>query len=216
MNTTPARQTVLVTGGAGFIGSHLTEAFLTDGYRVVVLDNLAPTYAHGLKERNLQRCRDRGGGRFEFIEGSITDADCVMHDDTVVYDLPADWPDDGTIAPWAVVASLPFAPEIVLPALQHFNEVYPQVSGEYGFRCSFNPTFPLEAFSSGDGRDSIWISDGYYALDQGPMVLMIENYLTGFFWRLMRQCPSIVSGLRRAGFTGGWLGQTLVERKFEA
>ena len=50
-------------------------------------------------------------------------------------------PDDGTIAPWAAIASLPFAPEIVLPTLQHFNEVYPEVTSKYGFKCSFNPTF---------------------------------------------------------------------------
>src|SRR5262249_22122344 len=51
-------------------------------------------------------------------------------------------PDDGTIAPWAVVASLPFAPEIVLPSLEYINAIYPEVNGEYGFKGSFNPTFP--------------------------------------------------------------------------
>ena len=50
-------------------------------------------------------------------------------------------PDDGTVAPWAVVASLPFAPEIVLPTIMHFQDVYPQVTGEYCFRCSFNLSF---------------------------------------------------------------------------
>jgi hypothetical protein len=111
-------------------------------------------------------------------------------------------PDDGTIAPWAAVTSLPFAPEIILPTLQYINEVYPGITSKYGFKCSFNPTFPAN-----DGNESGWLSEGYYALDQGPIVLMIENYLTGFFWRLMRQCPPIVTGLRRAGFTGCWLGK---------
>jgi len=46
-------------------------------------------------------------------------------------------PDDGTIAPWAVVASLPFAPEIVLPTVRHFQDQYPQTMGEYCFKCSF-------------------------------------------------------------------------------
>jgi hypothetical protein len=108
-------------------------------------------------------------------------------------------PDDGTIAPWAAVTSLPFAPEIVLPALQHFNEVYPEMTSEYGFKCSFNPTFPAEQGEHG------WISKGYYGLDQGPVVLMIENYHSGFFWQLMQRCPYLVTGLRRAGFRGGWL-----------
>ncbi len=109
-------------------------------------------------------------------------------------------PDDGTIAPWAAVASLPFAPEIVLPALKHFNDNYPDMASKYGFKCSFNPTF-----ESGSQGANGWVSKGYYGLDQGPIVLMIENYRTGFFWRLMRGCPYISAGLRRAGFAGGWL-----------
>jgi hypothetical protein len=106
-------------------------------------------------------------------------------------------PDDGTIAPWAVVASLPFAPEIVLPAIRYIDETYPDTVSEYGFKCSFNPTF----VSAGKR----WHSKGYYGLDQGPIVLMIENYRTGLLWRLMRQCPYLVTGLRRAGFRNGWL-----------
>jgi hypothetical protein len=109
-------------------------------------------------------------------------------------------PDDGTIAPWAAIASLPFAPEIVLPTIRHLSETYPQMVSEYGFRCSFNPTF-TDGARPGTG----WRSQGYYGLDQGPIVLMIENYRSGLLWRLMKRCPAIVTGLRRAGFTGGWL-----------
>lgn len=107
-------------------------------------------------------------------------------------------PDDGTLAPWAVVASLPFAPEIVLPSLMYFDDAFPEMTSKYGFKCSFNPTF-----TDASGKD--WISKGYYGLDQGPIVLMIENYRSGFLWQLMRRCPYIISGLSRAGFTGGWL-----------
>ena len=106
-------------------------------------------------------------------------------------------PDDGTIAPWAVVASLPFAPEIVLPTLQSFNDGYPDMTSKYGFKCSFNPTF-------NEGRGG-WVSKGYYGLDQGPVVIMIENYRTDFFWELMKKCRYISDGLRKAGFKGGWL-----------
>jgi len=109
-------------------------------------------------------------------------------------------PDDGTIAPWAAVASLPFAPEIVLPALQHFSERYPGVMGEYGFKCSFNPTFT--ATSTGTLG---WIAKDHYGPDQGPIVLMIENHRSGFLWELMKKCPFVVEGLRKAGFAGGWL-----------
>ena len=117
----------------------------------------------------------------------------------------APWgPDDGTLAPWAVAASLPFAPEIVLPTLRHFDAAFPKMRSTYGYKCSLNPTFRDGTGGSGSGTGG-WISEGYYGLDQGPVVLMIENYWTGLPWRLMRACPPVVRGLRRCGFTGGWL-----------
>ena len=66
--------------------------------------------------------------------------------------------------------------------------------------CSFNPGFRGES----PGHTG-WISHGYYGIDQGPVVLMIENHRSRFLWELMKRCPFIVDGLRRAGFTGGWL-----------
>lgn len=108
-------------------------------------------------------------------------------------------PDDGTLAPWAIAASLPFAPEIVLPSLKRLNVEHPEMTNEYGFKCSYNPTF------TSTGKKG-WVSQGYYGLDQGPIVMMIENYKSGLIWRLMRECPYIVTGLKRAGFRGGWLG----------
>ena len=70
----------------------------------------------------------------------------------------------------------------------------------YGFKCSHNPTFP-DSTNNGGG----WVSQGYYGLDQGPIVMMIENYRSGFLWRLMRDCAALRMGLARAGFAGGWL-----------
>jgi hypothetical protein len=109
-------------------------------------------------------------------------------------------PDDGTIAPWAVMASLPFAPEIVVPALHHLNQHYPQMVSKYGYRCSFNPTYP-----AGGDNSSGWPSDAYFGLDQGPIIVMIENYRSGFVWDLMRKSPYVVEGLLKVGFRGGWL-----------
>ena len=112
-------------------------------------------------------------------------------------------PDDGTVAPWAVVASLPFAPEIVLPTIRHLMDSHPEMIGEYGLMCSLNRTF-----QDGPGDTDGWHAKGYYGLDQGPIVLMIENYRSGSPWRWMQRCPYLVEGLRRAGFTGGWLSPT--------
>ena len=112
-------------------------------------------------------------------------------------------PDDGTVAPWAAVASLPFAPEIVLPTILHFHEAHPQLLSHYGLLCSFNQTF-RHGSRHGEG----WHSQGYYGIEQGPIVLMIENYRSGFLWSLMKRCPYLVTGLRRAGFANGWLSDT--------
>ena len=102
-------------------------------------------------------------------------------------------PDDGTLAPGAVVASLPFAPELVTDTLRELVRAHPNLRSEYGLRASLNPTF-------GD-----WISPLNYGLDQGPIVMMIENHRTGLLWKLMRRIPYIWRGLRKAGFAGGWL-----------
>jgi hypothetical protein len=113
-----------------------------------------------------------------------------------------DGPDDGTIAPWAVVASLPFAPEIVLPAIDYLvHDVDLKLGNPYGFKASFNPTYPATS-----GNLNGWVSPWHYGINQGPIIPMVENYRTGMVWRLMRDCPYVVTGLRRAGFTGGWLG----------
>lgn len=113
-----------------------------------------------------------------------------------------DGPDDGTLSPWAVVASLPFAPKAVLPTLRYFAKLKLRVKNPYGYKASFNPTF-----GSGPHRSRPWVSKLHYGLNQGPIILMIENYRSSLLWRIMRQCPHLVAGLRRAGFRGGWLGK---------
>ena len=109
--------------------------------------------------------------------------------------------DDGTLAPWAVVASLPFAPDIVLPTIDNFvHTLALHEPHRYGFRATFNPTY--------DGipdSPAGWVSEWHYGLNLGPIVLMIENHLSGAVWRLMRSVAPLADGLRRAGFTGGWL-----------
>jgi hypothetical protein len=110
-------------------------------------------------------------------------------------------PDDGTVGPWAVVASLPFAPEIVVPAIDYLvHQVDLKMGNPYGFKATFNPTYPDKS-----GNPYGWVSPWHYGINQGPINPMIENHRTGLLWRLMRGCPYVITGLRRAGFTGGWL-----------
>jgi hypothetical protein len=107
-------------------------------------------------------------------------------------------PDDGTLSCSSVLASLPFAPEIVLPAVRNMIGRYPEMLVSDRLASGFNPSL-----AGPDGR--AWVSPGHYGLDQGIVVLMIENHRTELFWRLMRACPYVIRGLRRAGFRGGWL-----------
>ncbi len=116
--------------------------------------------------------------------------------------------DDGTIAPTAAASSLPFAPEIAIPAVRAMYERYgDDLWSTYGFLDAFNPTFTFDV-TPAMGRivpGVGWFDTDYLGLDQGPIVAMIENYRSGFVWSLMRKNPYVVAGLRRAGFTGGWL-----------
>jgi hypothetical protein len=109
-------------------------------------------------------------------------------------------PDDGTVAPWVVVASLPFAPEIVIPTVRQFARLNLGMTDPYGFKPSFNQTFAVE-----DSPTGWWVTPFHFGIDQGPVVLMVENYRSGLIWDIMRRCPYVVEGLRRAGFQGGWL-----------
>jgi hypothetical protein len=111
--------------------------------------------------------------------------------------------DDGTLAPWSVATSLPFAPDIVEPAVHHYvNKLQLHDVHRYGFRSTFNPTF------DGDpGSPCGWKSKWHCGLNIGPIVAMIENFHTGMLWQLMRDVPGIVDGLRKAGFSGGWLSE---------
>jgi hypothetical protein len=107
-------------------------------------------------------------------------------------------PDDGTLSCSGVLASLPFAPEIVLPAVRNMIARYPEMLAGHQCASGFNPTLA-------GPNTRAWVSRGHYGLDQGIVVMMIENYRTQLIWRLMRECPFVATGLRRAGFRGGWL-----------
>ena len=109
-------------------------------------------------------------------------------------------PDDGTIAPWAVVASLPFAPEIVIPTVRAMVQLDLGATERYGFKPSFNQTYKAPERPTG-----WWVTPHHFGIDQGPVILMIENYCTGLIWNIMRRSPYVSAGLRRAGFRGGWL-----------
>ena len=108
-------------------------------------------------------------------------------------------PDDGTVAPWVVVASLPFAPEIVIPSVRHFARL------SLGMTTPYDKAVVQRELCRGRQPDRWWVTPHHFGIDQGPVVLMIENYRSGLIWDIMRRSSAVVEGLRRAEFTGGWL-----------
>ncbi|MGQ0561776.1 MAG: glucoamylase family protein [Gemmatimonadota bacterium] len=116
--------------------------------------------------------------------------------------------DDGTIAPTAAGGSIPFAPEVAIPALRAMRVHYgDKLFREYGFLDAFNPTFTFTDLElrHGSVMGDVWIDGDYLGIDQGPILLMAENHRSGFVWETMKRNPYIVRGLCRAGFSGGWL-----------
>jgi hypothetical protein len=118
--------------------------------------------------------------------------------------------DDGTLAPTAAGGSIAFAPELVVPALAEMKRRYGKyIYNQYGFVDAFNPSFHLQTrLRTGKLVPELgWVDDEELGIDQGPIILMIENWRSDFVWKVMRKNPYIRKGLQRAGFTGGWLDQ---------
>jgi hypothetical protein len=109
-------------------------------------------------------------------------------DDHLGYSAHAPDHDLGVISPTAALSSFPYAPEHCMRALRHFHHrLGDRIWGEYGFVDAFNET-------------ESWYAGSYLAIDQGPIVVMIENHRTGLLWNLFMSCPEIQDGLLRLGF----------------
>jgi hypothetical protein len=96
--------------------------------------------------------------------------------------------DDGVISPTAAISSMPYSPEQSMNALQFFYyKLGDKLFKEYGF---------IDAFNLSD----YWFADSFLAIDQGPQIVMIENYRTGLLWNLFMSCPEIKRGMKNLGF----------------
>lgn len=97
--------------------------------------------------------------------------------------------DNGTITPSAALSSMPYAPEEAMEAMRHFYYLLgDKLWGEYGFYDAFNP---------GEG----WWADQYLAIDQGPIVVMMENYRSALCWNLFMSAPETQAAMNKLGFT---------------
>lgn len=109
-------------------------------------------------------------------------------DDPTGYVAHAPDNDTGVIAPTAALSSFPYAPHQAMRALRHFYDALgDKIWGRFGF---------VDAFS--ESQD--WCAKTYLAIDQGPIVVMIENYRSGLLWRLFMSDPDVQTGLKRLGF----------------
>lgn len=110
-------------------------------------------------------------------------------DDYAGYSAHAPDHDNGTISPTAALASLPYAPREVMQVLRHFLGAHGErIWGRYGF---------VDAFS----EQHDWAADTFLAIDQGPIIVMMENHRTGLLWNLFMSVPEVQAGLRRLGFS---------------
>lgn len=101
--------------------------------------------------------------------------------------------DLGVISPTAALSAFPYTPDKSMKALKHFyNDLGNKIWGEYGF---------VDGFS--ESKD--WYAKSYLAIDQGPIVVMMENYRSGLLWRLFMSCPEVQNGLKKLGFESPWL-----------
>lgn len=115
-------------------------------------------------------------------------------------------PDDGTISGLAALASLPFAPTNAMCAARSMRDRYPEMLPEQRYASSFDP-------SISEPDRAARVSTGHFGLDQGIVLMMIENHRSGLLWRLLRSSPAVRTGLQRAGFRGGWLSSNFIPER---
>ena len=105
------------------------------------------------------------------------------------YDAYSPTNDKGTITPTAALSAFPYTPEYSMQALKHFYyDLGDKIWSEYGFVDAFNET-------------QNWYAKSHLAIDQGPVIVMIENFRTGLLWKLFMSSPEIKNGLKKLGFT---------------
>jgi hypothetical protein len=116
--------------------------------------------------------------------------------------------DDGTLAPTAAASAIAFTPELSIAAIREMSTRYGEnLYTRYGFLDAFNPTLrTTDELKHGRVDPALgWFDVDYLGIDQGPIVAMIENHRSELVWKTMKKNPHIIRGLKRAGFTGGWL-----------
>ncbi len=111
------------------------------------------------------------------------------NDGSIGYKAHSPSSDTGIVSPTAAISSIPYTPDESLKAMRYFYKNKDQLLGPAGFYDAFSPEY------------NFWVAEAYLAIDQGPQLIMIENYRTGLFWNLFMQNEDVHAGLDKLGFS---------------
>lgn len=139
---------------------------------------------------NYQYCRmaDRDGNGYSDSIWGLTASDIPNG-----YTASSPNNDVNVIAPTAALSSMPYTPEQSMAALKFYYYVLgDKIWKEYGFVDAFSLSTP-------------WFASSFLAIDQGPIIIMLENYRSGLLWNLFTSCPEVKTGMRSLGFTAPYL-----------
>ncbi len=179
--------------GPSYGGPLFFEHYTFMGINPTGLSDASANYATQTKNHtliNYNYCKANPNGHFGYSDSvwGLTASDIPNG-----YTASSPTNDRGVIAPTAAISSIPYTPVESMKALKSFYYVFgDKLWGSYGFK---------DAFSLKDS----WFADSYLAIDQGPIIVMIENYRTGLIWNLFTSCPEVKNGMRLLGFTAPYL-----------
>ena len=127
-------------------------------------------------------------GAVQYFEGRTTEKPSIGNSGNTGYAAHHPALDLGVVSPTAALSSMPYAPEEVMPVIRHFYEnLGDSIWGKFGFYDAFSEEYE-------------WYPQRYLAIDQGPVVVMIENHRSGLLWELFMRNEDVQRGLRKLGF----------------
>jgi len=140
---------------------------------------------------NRQYCIENPGGYDDYGADcwGLTASYTRNPDGSLGYTAHSPVNDNGTISPTAAISSIPYTPAESLDAMHYFYQNKDDLLGPAGFYDAFSPEF------------GYWVAEAYLAIDQGPQIVMIENYRTGLIWNLFMQNEDVQNGLNLLGFS---------------
>jgi hypothetical protein len=190
-----------VGGGPLFLSQYSFQGLAPNGLRDQYADYQQQVEAH--TRANYRHCKENPFGYKGYGKKcwGLTSSFNHMHNGQG-YDNHSPTNDLGVITPTAALSAMPFLPDASILFLKHAYDDHPRekIMGKYGL---------VDAFKS----DGSWYANGHLAIDQGPIINMIENHRSGLLWNLFMRTPEVQDGLRKLDFKSPYLAPTMVEKK---